>query len=50
MRLSFTACESEFTMPVDVYPGATTLTVIPFDASSFAIYLLNPKMPAFDAA
>ncbi len=37
-------------MLVDVNPGAITLTVIPFDASSFAIDLLNPKIPAFDAA
>jgi hypothetical protein len=31
-------------------PGATTLTVIPRDATSSASALLNPMIPAFDAA
>ena len=45
-------CDSVSTavMSVETYPGATTLTVMPREATSRASALLNPITPAFDAA
>jgi hypothetical protein len=37
-------------MSVSIMPGATTLTVIPRDATSRASARANPMRPAFDAA
>ena len=37
-------------MSVSINPGATTLTVIPREATSRASALANPISPAFDAA
>ena len=37
-------------MSVSIMPGATTLTVIPRDATSRANALANPIKPAFEAA
>ena len=37
-------------MSVSISPGATTLTVMPRDATSSATALVKPISPAFDAA
>jgi len=38
-----------FVISVSIYPGATALTVIPRDASSFAADLVIPITPALEA-
>ena len=45
----FCSSDKTFVISVSIYPGATALTVIPRDASSFAADLVIPITPALEA-
>ena len=49
-NLFFTSVLNWSVMDVSIHPGATQLAVIPLDATSFAIDLVSPIKPDFEAA